>query len=125
VVRHFSGGAKERLTRVHRRRGLGSASTIVASIAALLLAMFGPHAARPPEAKGREHAASRGGGTAPAVAPRATPSQSVLVPAASTPRVFRQRRVSKMTVADARTGIVLAAILGPCRAHAPDDDVTH
>jgi hypothetical protein len=104
---------------------LQSLLLIVASIAALLvLARFVPHTARPSEAKGGEHPVSGRSATAPSMAPPSTPQKTVLVPVASTP-LFRRGRVSRVTVADARTGIVLAAILGPCRAHASDDDLIH
>jgi len=38
------------------------------------------------------------------------------------PLVVRERPKGRLNLADARKGIVLATILGPCRAHSPDDD---
>lgn len=98
---------------------------LMASISAMLFARFLARAIA--RAQSAEAPNSSGAGPT-ALAPAAgspTPQDFELVqsPPPMTPlAVVPERRARHLNLADARTAIVLATILGPCRAHSPAGD---
>lgn len=104
---------------------LQSSMVLIAAISALLLARF---LARAIVRKQLAAAPRIPPPAAPAGAPAARPPTPQEVVRAQSPTPMRllgaghERQTRRLHLADARKGIVLATILGPCWAHSPDED---
>ena len=104
---------------------LQSFIVLIAAISALLVGRFLARAmvrTRPAEAPRMRPATPPA--PAPAAAP-ATPQEVVLAQSPTPMRLLaagRERPTRRLNLADARKGIVLATILGPCGAQSADQD---
>jgi hypothetical protein len=98
---------------------------LIAAISAMLLARFlGRAIARKQPAEVPRIPPAVPPGRAPAVGP--PPPPEVVLARSQTPMrplaAGRERQTRRLNRADARKGIVLAAILGPCKDHSLDQD---
>jgi len=104
---------------------LQSFIVLFAAISAMLLARFLARAiARKPPAEAPRIPPAAPPARAPAAGPP-TPQEVVLAPSPTPMKPLaaaRERQTRRLNLADARKGIVLATILGPCGAQSLDQD---
>ena len=104
---------------------LQSFIVLIAAISAMLLARFLARAmARKQPAEAPRIPPAAPAAPAPAAGPP-TPQEVVLARSPTPMRPLaagRERPTQRLNLADARKGIVLATILGPCWAHSADED---